>query len=332
VVVDGADSGIRASAEQADPARPRVVAVIPAYNEGRSIGSVVLLAQKYADRVIVVDDGSADATAEIAGAAGATVVQHLENAGKGVALNTGFQVAAELGADVVVTIDGDGQHLPEELPMVAGPVLEGRADIVVGSRYLEQRSDVPRAQIWGHQVFNFITNRSSGVSVTDSQSGFRAFSSRAVRTIAFSSHGFSVESEMQFLASDNRLTMVEVPVAIRYWEKPKRPVVLHGWMVLNGLLRLIGQHRPLLFFSIPGLLTLICGFMLGLFTLEIFRLYGELAIGYGLLTVLLCVSGLLSMFTGVMLHSIRGLLLSLVGRSSEQRDSLDVRVIGRDAV
>jgi glycosyltransferase involved in cell wall biosynthesis len=304
---------------------PKVVAVVPAFNEQRSIGSVVIQAQKYADTVVVVDDGSADATAEIASDAGAVVIRHSENRGKGVALNTGFRAAHGIGAEVVVTLDADGQHVVEELPLVARPIIAGEADIVVGSRYLEQRSDVPFLRIWGHQVFNFITNQSSGISVTDSQSGFRAFSSRAIASIAFSSSGFSVESEMQFLARDKQLRMLEVPIVIRYHdEKPKRNVLLHGWLVLNGLLRLIGQHRPLMFFSIPGLLVFLTGLFLGVWVVEIYQQAGTLAVGYALITVLLSVVGLLALFTGIMLHSVRGLLLHLEA-PHEPIEVVDVR-------
>jgi len=292
--------------------RSRVVAVIPAFNEERSIGSVALQAQRYVESVIVVDDGSTDATAEIAADAGAIVVRHAQNQGKGVALNTGFRRAHEIGADVVVTFDADGQHRPEEMAAVVAPVLHGQADIVVGSRYLEQTSQVPPLRIFGHRIFNFITNRSSGVSITDSQSGFRAFSARALKSIFFSSKSFSVESEMQFLARDHRLRITEVPIEIRYEERPKRNVLLHGLIVLNGILRLIGQHRPLLFLCVPGLSTFLVGLLLGLWVIEIYRSSRELVTGYALMTLLLSVVGLLTLYTGIMLHSVRGLLLSLV--------------------
>ena len=293
------------------------VAIIPAYNEERHIGSVVLKAQKFVGQVIVVDDGSSDDTADIARLGGAIVVRHEINAGKGVALNTGFLKAQELFLpDVVITIDGDWQHMPEELPLVAAPVLQGKADMVIGSRYLEKTSKVPLQRVLGHWGFNTLLNFTSGTPLTDSQSGFRAFSLEAVKCIAlsakgFGSKGFSVESEMQFLARDYGLRVVEVPITIRYHDKPKRSVVSHGLRVLNGILKLVGQTRPLLFFTTPGVAILTTGVYFGLWVVHIYRIQQELAIGTALLSILLCFIGTLALFTGIILHSLRGLIIEL---------------------
>jgi len=289
----------------------KLVVVIPAFNEERFIGSVVIRAQKYTEKTIVVDDGSSDATADIAESAGAIVLRHTHNQGKGAALNTGLRYARELEPDIVITLDADGQHMPEELVYVAAPILLDEADIVVGSRYLDKKSHVPRHRVWGHIFFNFMTNRASGVRLSDSQSGFRAFSPRALERILFHSNGFSVESEMQFLASEQQLRMIEVPITITYQDKPKRPVWMHGLMVLNGVLHLVGQYRPLLFFGLTGLLLIIIGSIWGLFVLDIYRKIHVLAMGYTLISVVLFLSGMMMLFTGIILHSIRGLLLDL---------------------
>jgi len=290
----------------------QVVVVIPAYNEERFIGSVVLRAQKSADRIIVVDDGSIDATAEVAQAAGAIVIQHEQNKGKGVALNTGFQYARKLKPEMVITIDADGQHVPEEIDRLSAPIREGTADIVVGSRYLEKTSKVPRHRIWGHRFFNIMTGQASGVSLSDSQSGFRAFSKRALETITFKSSSFSVESEMQFLASEQNLNIVEVPITIHYDEKPKRSVMVHGLIVLNGLLRLVGQYRPLLFLGLTGLILIAAGLAWALPVINIYRRFQIIPLGYFFISVALNLSGLFSLFTGIILHSVRGLLLDML--------------------
>ena len=295
-----------------DVSQHKIVVLIPAYNEERFIGSVVLQARKYAYEVIVVDDGSSDATAEIAETAGAVVVRHEQNQGKGVALNTGFSRARALNPDVVVTLDADGQHLPEEIIMVATPIFERKADIVVGSRYLERVSDVPRHRVWGHRVFNFLTNQVSGLRVTDSQSGFRGFSPQALSAITFSSKGFSVESEMQLLAREHHLRVDEVSIKIQYLDKPKRSVFGQGLSVLNGLLRLTGQYRPLLFFGLPGILLLLTGLTWAIWIVNIYRTSQALPLGDTVISGLLATLGSLSIFTGIILHSVRGLLLDLV--------------------
>ena len=289
----------------------KIVVVIPAYNEERFIGSVVLQAKQYAEDVIVVDDGSSDQTAAVAEKAGAQVIVHEANQGKGGALNTGFEVARQLDADAVVTIDADGQHDAEEIEAVVNPVLKNQADIVIGSRYLRATSDVPTHRIIGHIAFNFLTNQASGTEVTDSQSGFRAFSATSIQKIRFSSRGFSVESEMQFLAREHALTVAEVPITIFYHDPPKRSVVSHGLAVLNGIVSLVGQYRPLLFFGVPGLALLMLGLGWGLWVADVFYRTEQLATGNALISVMLFIVGNIVMSTGFILHSIRGLLLNI---------------------
>ena len=292
--------------------RPMTVVVIPAYNEERFIGSTVILARQYADRVIVVDDGSVDATAAIARAAGAVVVRHRQNRGKGAALNTGLQKACELDPDVVIAVDADGQHVVAEVTRVAAPVLDGKADIVVGSRYLQGKSRVPAYRSVGHRMFNFMTNRASGIAVTDSQSGFRAFSARALHLITFQSNGFSVESEMQFIARQHGLRVVEAPITVHYYDAPKRSVFAHGFMVLNGLLRLMGQYRPLLFLGVPAVFTLLLASAWGLWAVYIYRVTQKAAVGYALISVTLFIVGQAILTTAFILHSIRALLLPII--------------------
>ena len=306
--------------EATDGSEHRMVAVvIPAYNEERFIGSVVLRTREYADAVIVVDDGSTDATAQIAEAAGAVVVRHDRNQGKGVALNTGFKKARELAPDAVVTLDGDAQHLPAEMSAVLDPVLRGEADIVVGSRYLPEANDTPRSRVWGHRAMNLLTNVASGVHLTDSQSGYRAFSPKGANAIAFQSNGFSVESEMQFLAQENGLKMMEVPITIRYDDEPKRNVMVHGAQVLNGVMRLISERHPLLVFSVPGLFMLLAGLVWGVVVVNIYRASQTLAVGYALIVVLLALLGMLSLSTGITLRSIRVILEDILRVGAEPR-------------
>jgi glycosyltransferase involved in cell wall biosynthesis len=290
-----------------------VVAIIPAHNEERFIGSVVLKASQYAATVIVVDDGSDDATAEIAKAAGATVLRHPHNLGKGVALNTGFRAARNIGPAAVVILDADGQHAAQQIPQLAKPVLEGRADMVVGSRFMTGSGSVPPIRALGLRAVTVLSNLGSRLPLSDSQTGFRAFSPAAVDQITFTADGFSVESEMQFLARQLKLRTVEVPISCAYTDRPKRSVVGQGLEVLNGVLRLIGQHRPLLFLGVPGAAALLFGLWWGVRVVDIYRRVGELAVGYTLVGVLLCILGSIALSTGIILHSLRALLLELLG-------------------
>lgn len=294
--------------EEFDLLNYRVVVVIPSYNEERFIGSVVLKIRRFPVNILVVDDGSSDSTADIAVLAGAMVLRQPTNQGKGAALNVGIQRARELNPDAIVVIDADGQHLPEELPLVVRPVLKGEADIVVGSRYLEKENDVPTHRVMGHRVINWITSTASRVSVSDSQSGYRAFSPRAFQDLNFSSKGFSVESEIQFLAHEKNLTVKEVPITVRYTDPPKRSVISQGLTVLDGIIKLTSQYRPLLYFGLPGLFLILVGMGWGFVVIEIYRRIHQLAVGYAMISVLLSIVGLTLLSNGVILHSLRALI------------------------
>jgi len=287
----------------------RIQVIIPAYNEARLIGSLILKLRQQPVELLVVDDGSTDDTAEIAQAAGAEVLQLESNHGKGAALNAGLSHASQRQPDAMVMIDADGQHLPTELAQVVRPILEGKADITIGSRYLQNSSNTPSHRKIGHKILNLITGMFSGVQVTDSQSGYRAFSPKAYQLLSFSSKGFSVESEMQFLASKHDLEILEVPITIQYLDKEKRSAWKQGASVLNGIITLASQYRPLLFFSLPGLFSLVGGVIWGIIVINRYMIYDELAVGYAMICVLLCLVGMTLFSTGITLHSIRLLFL-----------------------
>jgi glycosyltransferase involved in cell wall biosynthesis len=290
----------------------RILVAIPAYNEERFIGSVVVAARLIGLSVLVIDDGSTDRTAEVAEGAGAIVERHLENRGKAAALNTAFNFARTWGAEALVVLDGDGQHSIAEVEPFLEALYRGETDVVIGSRFLSASAgEVPRVRQVGQRAMTLVTNLGSGTSVTDSQSGFRAFSRRAIDVVQFRSAGFSAEVEMQFWAREHGLRLVEVPITANYFDPPKRNVVSHGLQVLNGVLWLISHYRPLLFFGVPGLALLLVGLGFGLTVVSIYDRTQVLAVGYALMTLLCTIAGMLCLTTGVVLHSMRRIVLGL---------------------
>ncbi len=289
----------------------KIMVAIPAYNEERFIGSVVIRSLTFTPDVVVIDDGSQDDTAYIAEMAGAIVIKHGRNTGKSGAVNTALKWARQNGSEAIIFIDGDGQHNPDEIGQVLAPVLEGRADMVIGSRFLNVRSKIPIYRRFGQHALTAATNMASNISVTDSQSGFRAFSKRAIEVMRFDGAGFSVESEMQFLAKQHKLSVAEVPISVVYHEKAKRNPFAHGMQIISNMARLVGQHRPLFFFGLPGITALILGMLLGLLTVDIYNKTQERALGYALIALLLIVLGILSIFVGLILHSVKAFFLDL---------------------
>ena len=285
-----------------------ITAILPAFNEEVSIGSVVLRAKQHADRVIVIDDGSSDRTAEVAELAGAEVIRHPENRGKGAALKTGFLAVS--GADAIVTIDTDGQHDPAEIPKVAALVLSGEADMVNGSRYINgQDKNTPLYRRAGQIVLDKATNFDSGINVTDTQSGFRAFAPHTIPVFRFKQSGLAIESEMLADAAGAGLKIKEVEIGVRYdvdcsTENP----VSHGLGVLVKVLRDMELRRPLYYFTFPGLILAAIGVGMGLTFLQDFYHGESLHIGPTLLMIMLTLIGSFSAMTGVILHSVSRLI------------------------
>mgnify|MGYP003808992449 CR=1 FL=1 len=219
---------------------------------------VVLLSKKVSDHVIVVDDGSPDRTSEVAMLAGAEVIRQGENTGKAGALMTGFKRCLELNPKCVVMIDGDGQMDPERILDVAVPVLDGTADLVIGSRFLEIDAKIPKYRILGQKMLNQATNMGSNVKISDSQSGYRALSKNALSNLDFKSESYNIESDMIVHFVQRGLKIVEVPITVRYdvpnghKQKPFR----HGVDVLSRMVSYIGYRKPLMLFGIPGLISL----------------------------------------------------------------------------
>jgi glycosyltransferase involved in cell wall biosynthesis len=212
--------GTSSSGRIVDPALERVrrdlFVVVPAFNESRSIGAVVSALRGHYPNVVVVDDGSEDETAESAEAAGAAVVRHIVNRGQGAALQTGLRFALRRGARILVTFDADGQHLPEDIPALVRPVLEGRAEVVLGSRFSGGAAAMPRTRRWLLRAAVLFTRLASRVNVTDTHNGLRAFSRRAALALNITCDRMAHASEILDEIRRRKLPYAEVPVRIRY--------------------------------------------------------------------------------------------------------------------
>lgn len=229
-----------------------IAAAIPIFNESASIGAVVEATLDDVDKVLVVDDGSTDDGARIAEASGATVVEHAVNSGKGAALRTAL-AWARLQPDVrqLVLIDGDGQHDPADIQRLLTEASARELDILVGSRFLGH-NNAPLYRLFGLHVLSASAALGSGIRLTDSQSGFRVLSRRAVDLLELTENSFSVETEMQFQGAALGLRIGETPIQIRYTGPARRSPVVHGVSVLLHTIKMTALTRP---FRLPLLVA-----------------------------------------------------------------------------
>lgn len=243
-----------------------IAVVIPAFNEALVIGSIVIQTLRYVPKVIVVDDGSHDNTAVIAECAGAEVIRIGKNQGKANALMTGFTHAKESGYCTVVMLDGDGQHDPNEIPLMVIPVITGATDLVIGSRYLSESNTIPPYRMAGQWILNGFTRMASHVRITDSQSGFRVLGKKALDNLNFLSKGYNIESDMITHFAMQGIRMLEVPISVTY-EVPnshKMNPVFHGLGILRNLLMQIGSQSTFQA-KVPGIAAVIIASGYGLF-------------------------------------------------------------------
>jgi glycosyltransferase involved in cell wall biosynthesis len=285
----------------------RVLCAIPCLNEEVAIGSVVLRARRHANQVLVVDDGSSDNTEEVARLAGATVLRHTENRGKGEAYRTLWAHARVQGFDALVVLDGDGQHDPDEMPLLLAKLQEGN-DMVIGARWGDA-TEMPLWRKMGKRVLDYGTamaaDRSAGggPKLTDSQSGFRAYSRKAIDAIEPRQAGFSVESQLLIDAHEAGLAIGETRIHCRYdVDSSTEGPIRHASGVLNDLLVAVGVRHPLLFLGMPGFAALLLAFSVGAYTLLRFNHGGGFSLGWFLVTMFLAFAGLLGIFAGLLFN------------------------------
>jgi glycosyltransferase involved in cell wall biosynthesis len=291
-----------------------VTAVIPAYNEQLSVGSIALQARKFVDRVIVVDDGSTDNTAEIVELAGVELIKHEKNMGKGVALRTGFEAAKN--SDIIITLDADGQHKISDIPKLLKPIKEGKADIVNGSRYINgDDKDTPVYRRFGQKVLDVATNINANVNVTDSQSGFRAFSKKTLSVFRFEQKGYGIESEMLIEASQADFKIKEVEIDVRYdLDGSKENPLRHGLGVLVNIIDEMKFNRPIYYYTFPGFLLIGVGLVLGSIFFTDYIVGNSQSLTPATFAALITIFGAFISFTGIILQSVSGMIDRSIGK------------------
>ena len=233
---------------------------IPAYNEEKNIASIITKLKNITDSIIVCDDGSSDMTSEISKNLGAIVISHKKNMGYGAAIRTIFQKSVELDSDILVTFDADGQHRIDDVSKILQPLENNEADIVIGSRFLDNESKVPNYRKIGIKVITQVTNASLKKKLTDSQSGFRAYNKQALTQISPSEMGMGISTEILIKASNKGLRIAEIPITILYHDDAStHNPVSHGTSVLISTIKFTSIEHPLKFYGIPSIIFLIIG-------------------------------------------------------------------------
>ena len=261
--------------------------------------------KKVTDHIIVCNDGSTDMTEEIAKELNVVVINHSRNMGYGSAIRSIFLKAKELQADILVTFDADGQHRVVDVQSVTKPIIDNKADIVIGSRFLENKSDIPEYRKLGIKIITKITNSSLKEKLTDSQSGFRAYSKNVLKNITPSESGMGVSTEILIKASSAGHKIAEVPITIMYGsDTSTHNPVSHGTSVLFSSIKFTSIEHPLKFYGIPAIIFLGIGFVFMLWTFQIYAIEKEIITNVALIGIGSLVIGIVFLLTAILLYSL----------------------------
>ena len=278
---------------------------IPAYNEEKNIAKIITKLKKITDSIIVCDDGSSDMTSEIAKNLGVIVISHKKNMGYGAAIRTIFEKSAEIGSDILVTFDADGQHRIEDVSRVLHPLENSEADIVIGSRFLGKQSNVPNYRKLGIKVITQVTNSSIKTKLTDSQSGFRAYSKQVLSKISLSEVGMGISTEILIKASSEGLRITEVPITILYsGDTSTHNPVSHGTSVLFSTIKFTSIEHPLKFYGIPSVIFLTIGMIFTSLAVQYYVDVGRLNTDLTLIGAGTILVGIILLISAILLYSL----------------------------
>ena len=278
---------------------------IPAFNEEQNIGKTITKLKKISDSIIVCDDGSSDMTSEIAEGLGAIVIKHEKNYGYGAAINSIFQKAKEVDTEILVTFDADGQHKVDDVQSVINPIKENVADLVIGSRFLQKKSNVPGYRKIGIKVITKVTNASIKKELTDSQSGFRAYNKKVLENISPSDTGMGISTEILIKVSKKNLRITEVPIEISYEGKTStHNPVSHGTSVLISTIKFTSIEHPLKFYGIPSLIFFSIGLVFTYLAVDYYVEIGRLNTNLTLIGAGTIVIGIILLISAILLYSL----------------------------
>jgi len=280
----------------------KIIVGIPAFNEEKNIAVVITQLKKIVDKIIVCNDGSTDLTSKIAEELGVIVINHEKNLGYGAAIRSIFLKSKDLDGDILVTFDADGQHRVDDINKVINPIINGKSDLVIGSRFLdESEKEVPRYRKVGIKVITKITNATIKKQLTDSQSGFRAYSKKVLTELNPSDAGMGISTEILIKASSKNFRISEVPIKITYsGDTSTHNPISQGSSVIISTIKYTSIEHPLKFYGIPSLIFFITGLS---FTYAATQYYAEIgrlntnltivAAGTVLIAVVLLITGIL---------------------------------------
>ena len=279
---------------------------LPAFNEEKNIGKIIaqLLDKSYS--VIVCNDGSSDSTGIIAEKMGAIIINHKKNLGYGAAIGSIFKKAKDEKFDILVTFDSDGQHRISDIEKMIEPIKNKTADIVIGSRFTEDgKADMPKYRKIGIKVITNLVNSQTGKKITDSQSGFRSYSSEVLSQMNLSEKGMGVSTEILIKANKQKLKIIEIPITILYeGETSTHDPISHGTSVLLSTMKFISIEHPLKFYGIPGIGFFLIGLFFAVWTIQEFTNSGRIITNISLIGVGSIIFGMILTMTSIMLYSL----------------------------
>ena len=293
----------------------KITVGIPAFNEEKNIAAIIIGLKKITDKIIVCNDGSTDSTGEIAKELGAIVINHEKNSGYGAGIKSIFLKAKEMKSEMLVTVDADGQHDVRDITKIVTLIQEDKAEIVIGSRFLEKAENIPEYRKFGIKLITKVTNLSLNQSLTDSQSGFRAYSKKVLEKLVLSDKGMGISTEILIKANNFNFRIGEVPIKVSYeGETSTENPVSHGTSVLFSTIKYTSIEHPIKFYGIPAVILLLSGSVFTYFAIQYYVEFGKLNTN-----VTLIGAGLF--FIGIVLLIAAILLYSLVSVVREGRDN-----------